>query len=176
MKKICFILAITLILTAFPIYGYNRLFYLGKVEGKDDWYIDTQSIQHNSKKHTVRFWCINVFTTSHSKRKAKKERKKGSKATSQIKYYLEIDFYNNTYLLIEKHDFDKDGHIVNSLKVKQPIWNNIVPLSVVETMREALIIILQDNKYSAKHLLLSTLTTLKHENIRNVIKENGYVG
>lgn len=152
MKKSVVIFIIVIIVAFFcsVSHGADRYQYVGRTLGKDDYYIDTQSIAYTNNRDIIRFWARVVVSEQSIRINIAEEKdeefKRILQKLSEQKLFLEINFRQNTYRIVENISFDRYGRVLYSTK-KSGNWGNISPDSMIEAVRDTVYRIIQSNTY-----------------------------
>lgn len=152
MKKSVVILFVALAITFFysASYGANRYEYLGQSLDGDDYYIDTQSISYTNNQDIIKFWAKIIVSDQNRRIRIFQEKNQEFKHVlqklSEEKDFIEIDFIQNTYRIIESLYLDRQGKVLYKIGA-WPHWQNIPPDSTIEGARDVIKRIIQNNTY-----------------------------
>ena len=155
MKKssifLCFIF-ITLLL-GFIAYGEDRYEYVCKGVNESMFYLDKSSITRTNTPNVFRCWYKDVvsdlerqhyikhYTASRSNSNIKRKLHQ----LSYVMYCFEINLEQNTYKSIEEYTYDFSGNLIDKGISSQNVWEKIPHNSVMESMRNAIKRLTQNN-------------------------------
>ncbi len=152
MKKSVVILLAVIIVVFFCslAYGADRYEYVGFNADGDNYYIDTQSIAYTNNQDIIRFWTRIVVSEQSRRIRISNEKNKELKRILQqfveLKECLEINFGQNTFRVVESIYIDKNRRVLHSIGTWAD-WGNIPPDSIIETIRNIVYRIIQNNTY-----------------------------
>ena len=130
-------------------YGDYRYVYCTETSDGEKYYIDTQSIAYTGVPNVVRFWVkIPVTSTNRNLRLSRtknKERKRMLSKLVEIKQLMEINFVQNTCVIVEEYCYDKKGYVISSLTLPSYGLSSIAPNTVAEALRDSVKLIIQNN-------------------------------